>query len=186
MWDYLATNTQHFMERGEMKCLGCLNLDLLFLTVNTWFYAVKQSYSVTQIQNFVISVDTYSTKHKTSLLGELCSELFCFFIFQPWNINRCLELGQSMLVHLTNTNSPFFFFFHSIYTNPSWERQKNNFEVFFPYNQNCIRVLFNVWGLLWFFFVLGYLLGVHIFAVPLNLQAVAWLLEVLCCSWKII
>lgn len=34
MWSYLPTNTQHFMERMEMKCLGCLNLDLLFRTAD--------------------------------------------------------------------------------------------------------------------------------------------------------
>lgn len=40
----------HLMEGREMKCWGCLNLDLLILTVNTWFYTVIKSYSDTNAE----------------------------------------------------------------------------------------------------------------------------------------
>lgn len=143
MWSYLPTNTQHFMERMEMKCWGCLNLDLLFHTVNTWFYTVVQSYSVTQIQNFVIYVDTHSTKHKTSLLGGLCSELSWFFIFQLWNINKCLKFGLSMLVHLTNSNSPLFFILF-IQIHPERGR-RIALRDFFPIIR-IVSELFSMWG----------------------------------------
>lgn len=166
-----------------MKCWGCLKLDLLLLPVNTWFYSVIQSCSVRQIQTFVICVDTCPTKHRTALLGELGSELFCTSIFQPWIINRCLEVGLSVLMHLINTNSPFFPF--CLYKSILRE-QKNSSESFFPPVRIVSQLFSMCWGLFWFSFVLRCLLWIYIFAVPLNLQAVAWLLKILCCSWKII
>lgn len=104
MWNSSATNTLHLMEGREMKCWGCLNLDLLILTVNTWFYTVIKSYSDTNAEFYNLCGYLFN---KTQTFSALFWNFF--FIFQLGSIKRCLKVGLSMLMHSPNS-----LFFHSI------------------------------------------------------------------------
>lgn len=164
MWNYLSTNTSTLWKEGKWNVGVAWNW-IYCSSQSTPDFILIQSYSVTQIQTFIICVDTCPTKHKPALLGELCSELLCTSTFQPCIINRCLEVGLSMLIHLINTNSPFFPFclYKSILREPA-----EQLWVLFCSSQNCVRALFRVLGIILVF------LCTQVFVVNLHL----------CCTFK--
>lgn len=138
MWSYLPTNTQHFMERMEMKCLGCLNLDdfihlilycgtILQCDTNTEFCDLC-GYSFNKTQNFSAGRALFWT----------------FLVFHlPTLKHKCLKFGLSMLVHLTNSNSSLFFILF-IQIHPERGR-RIALRDFFP-TIRIVSELFSMWG----------------------------------------